>query len=129
MTITPELKMELLAMLRQEIAEQEREKKANKSVFQRVMREFEPALEKFNWTEVRDFTLPDGRVRHSETTHNMAWKIRNAVGTLLQAIYKANGVANLQANKEAEMREFVRSVLSLMETNREFELEDQQKGV
>ena len=119
MTITPELKPELLAILRQEMADQERERKANKTVFQRVMQEFEPDLEQFSWTEVHDGTRPDGTVYHRETPHNVGYKVRSAVGTLLQAVYKTNGVAYLPADKQADMKEFVRSVLSLMKTNQE----------
>lgn len=114
MTITPELKAELLAILRQEMAEQEREKKANKSVFQRVMQEFEPELKQFNWTETRDGTRPDGTAYHREEPHNMEWKIRNAIGVLLQATYKTNGVAHLPTKKEAEIKEFTRAVILLM---------------
>ena len=118
MTITPELKAELLEMLRREMTEQEREKKANKTVFQRIMREYEAELDGFNWTEAHDVKRHDGSIYHREDTHNMAYKIRNAIGALLQAMYKTTSTSYLPADKEADMKEFVQSVLSLMEANR-----------
>ena len=114
MTITPEVKNELLAMLRAELAQEEQRKQENKTAYRRVCKEFEEEMGSFDYTESRSGYRNDGSRWEVNTSHDVSWKIRDAIGTLLRAVYQVNAVAKLPADKEAEMREFVESVLGLM---------------
>ena len=97
MTLTPEVKNELLAMLRAELAQEEQRRQDNKTVYRRACKDLGDRLAEFDFNGCR-----------------MDWKIRDAIGTLLRAVYQVNAVAKLPAEREPEIREFVESVLHLM---------------
>ena len=48
MTITPEVKTELLEMLRQELAREEQRKKENRTAYQRACKDFQEAFAGFD---------------------------------------------------------------------------------
>ena len=113
MTLTPEVTNELLAMLRAELAQEEQRKQENKTVYRRACKGLETLFAEFNYTEMESWPGPNSpKVR--EVEHNVSWKIRDAIGTLLRAVYQVNAVAKLPADREPEIREFVESVLHLM---------------
>lgn len=118
-TITPELREELLAMLRQELTQQEADRQNRRTIFQRVCNGFEDDFNSFDWVDVWNATACDGRNLHRETKQEMAYKIKSAIGTLLRAIYQEKSINRLPADKEQEMREFVKSVLALMKEKKE----------
>lgn len=109
-----QLKAELLMELK---AEQER-KERNRTAFRRAMEPFEADLGKFDWKDTKTSTRPDGSVYEIERSGAYGWAIRNSLGTLLRAIYKADQVGKLPAEKEPEMRKFVSQVLVLMKKYR-----------
>lgn len=109
-----QLKAELLMELR---AEQER-KERNRTAFQRAMEPFEADLGKFDWKKTETGTRSDGSVYEIERFRTYGWAIRNSLGTLLRAIYKADQVGKLPAEKEPEMKKFVSQVLTLMKKYR-----------
>ena len=116
MTITPEVRTELLEMLRQEIAQEERRKKENRTAYQRVCKEFEEELSGFDYVESHSGYCIDGSRWESNTRHNMSWKIRDAVGALLRAIYQVNAIAKLPAEHEQDMKEIMGNILQLMKS-------------
>lgn len=113
MEITAEVREELLAMLRKELAAQEKEKKENRAIYQRLCKEFKEEMKAFNYIEENHWTTPRGP-RTNVTEHREDWKIRQAIGTLLRGVYQVDSVNNLPANKESEMRVFMSSVLGQM---------------
>ena len=113
MTLTPEVKNELLAMLRAELAQEEQRKQDNTPVYSRVCAGFSEQFAQFNYTEMEPWPGPNSpKVR--EVEHKVDWKVRDAIGTLLRAVYQVNAVAKLPADQEPEIREFAESVLRLM---------------
>lgn len=117
MVVTPEMRSELLTILRTELEREEQREKENRTVYRRICRDFEQEFCRYNYVVERHLTKPDGESYTSKTEYRMHWKVRDAIGTLLRAVYKADAVAKLPAEKEAEMREFVRSVLGIMAQN------------
>lgn len=119
MTITPEIRSELLTMFRQEMEQEERRKKENRTVYQRVCREFEEEFTAFDYEKQQDIHSVDGNVYKHVDKHLMAYHVKTAIGVLLRAIYQADGVAKLTAEKEQDMQKFVGDVLSLMKQTKE----------
>lgn len=113
MEITAEVREELLSMLRKELAAQEKEKKENRTAYQRLCKEFGDEMAAFNYTTENHWMTPRGP-RTNVTKHREDWKIRQAIGTLLRAVYQVDSVNNLPANKESEMRVFMSSILGQM---------------
>lgn len=113
MEITAEVREELLAMLRKELAAQEKEKKENRTAYHRLCKELEEEMEAFNYIEENHWLTPRGP-QTSVTEYKTQWKIRQAIGTLLRVAYQVDSVNNLPANKESEMRVFMSSILGQM---------------
>lgn len=114
MTITPEVKSELLTMLREEMERQEIQKRENRTTYQRVCKEFEQQISAFDYVRRQKIFSIDGNVYIHTSDRPMASQIRNALGALLKAVYQADTTAKLPAEKEAQMRAFISSVLGLM---------------
>ena len=62
MTITPEVKTELLEMLRQELAREEQRKKENRTAYQRACKDFQEAFAGFGYEEIHTGSRTDGSV-------------------------------------------------------------------
>jgi hypothetical protein len=116
MTITPEVRTELLEMLRQELAQEERRKKENRTAYRRVCKEFEQEMAAYDYVETHSGYRNDGSRWESNTRHNMSWKIRDAVGTLLRAVYQVDAIAKLPEEHEQDMKEFMANILQLMKS-------------
>lgn len=114
MTITPEVKAELLEMLRQELAREEQRKKENRTAYQRACKDFQEAFAGFDYEEICTGSRTDGSVWGFNAGHKMQHKVRDAIGTLLRAVYQVDTVAKLPAEKEPQMKHFISSVLKLM---------------
>lgn len=114
MTITPEVKTELLEMLRQELAREEQRKKENRTAYQRACKDFQEAFAGFDYEEICTGSRTDGSVWEFHAGHKMQHKVRDAIGTLLRAVYQVDTVAKLPAEKEPQMKHFISSVLKLM---------------
>jgi len=99
--------------------QEERRKKENRTVYQRVCGEFEEEFTAFDYEKQQEITGVDGNVYRHVNRHPMAYPIKNSIGVLLRAIYQADGVAKLPAEKERDMREFVGSVLFCMKRIKE----------
>lgn len=119
MVITQELRNELLALLRQEMEQQEREKQDSKNMWQRVSREFEEDFAEFNYSKQSVCKKADGSRWLYTEQRPMAHQVKTALGTLLRAAYRADGAARLPADKEADVRGYIRAVLELTKGLRE----------
>lgn len=114
MTITPEVREELLEMLRQELAQEEQRKKENRTAYQRACKDFQEAFAGFDYEEISTGFRPDGSKWDVRCGHKMQYKVRDAIGVLLRAVYQVDAVAKLPAEKEPQMKQFIHSVLNLM---------------
>lgn len=119
MTITPEVKAELLAMLRQEMEQKEQEKKDNRSTYRRICKDFSEAFGEFNYTAVSSWRDSRGHPCERREDVRLDWKIQNTIGTLLRAVYQVDTSAQLPAEKEPEIRAFIHAVLTLMKQAKE----------
>lgn len=99
MTITPEVRTELLEMLRQEMAREEQRKKENRTAYQRACKDFQEAFAEFDYEEICTGSRPDGSVWNIRAGHKMQHKVRDAIGTLLRAVYQVNAVANFRRKR------------------------------
>lgn len=119
MTITPEVRAELLTMLRQEMEREERQKKENRTTYQRACKGFQDTFSEFDYINVRSGTRPDGSTWSFQDKRTMQWKVRDAIGTLLRAVYQVDAVAKLPAEEEPQIKQFIGSVLGLMKQQKE----------
>lgn len=112
--ITPEIRKELSAIFQQEMAIREQQKKESRTAYRRVFKEFQREFERFDYATTSQVLSITGETHISRHENVMHWKVRNAIGTLLRAMYQVGNVESIPAGKEVEMREFVQNVLDLM---------------
>ena len=125
MQMTQEMHDEMLNMLRLELARQEQEKKANRTAFQTAIKDFEDELNQFDWTDTSYMITCNKQVVFQNNCRYAAWKIRDALGTLLKFAYKVDAVRKLPADKIPEMRSFVADVLHRMRAIRKDDNNDE----
>lgn len=113
--ITPEIRKELSVIFQQEIAIREQQKEDSRTAYRRVFKEFEMDMKRFDYATTKEIIAVEGGARSFTEEHVMHWKVKNAIGTLLRAIYQTSRVELIPADKETDMRDFVRRVLALME--------------
>ncbi len=113
-TMTPEIREELLSLLREELEQQEERKQSNKTVYRRVCAHFDKELNAFTYTKTGQGIDHNGKPYQYVTTYTSGYKIREAVGSLLRVIFEVDAIAKLPAEKEEKIREFMGSVLALM---------------
>ena len=92
MAITPELKKELLAILREEMEQQEQQKRENRTTWQRICRNFENEFAAFDGTMTKPWTDENGEVHMWKLDKVMRFKVKDAIGTLLRAIYRVDNL-------------------------------------
>lgn len=114
MALTPEDRTELLEILRQELVAEERKKERNKALYKRVCDGFEDQFAWFDYVKQSAIKRLDGSTYTFEQSHQLAYRIRAAFGTLLRAIYQSDTVSQLQAEHEEQMKQFIQAVLNLM---------------
>lgn len=110
LTMTAEIREELAAMIRQELQEQ----RANKSAYQRVWESFSDELSSFNYVKDERIRNCEGEVREFHFPRKCSQKVKSAIGTLIRAVFEVDTVSQLPADKEPEMKEFMRKVLEMM---------------
>ena len=114
-TITQETRSELINLVRAEMEHQERERRDNRSMYHRVCMDFEADMARFDYMEQQRLVDANGKVHIYSNSRLMHWKVRDAIGTLLRAIYQTDAIAKLPVDKEPEIRDFIGSVLALMQ--------------
>jgi len=117
-TITPAVREELIAIFMDAQEQHEREARINRAVFPRVCREFEGEMKRYDYVEVQQYPDIEGNLCTRSLDRPMCGNIQSAFSTLLRAVYRVNSASKLPASAEPEMREFIRSVLDLMEKYR-----------
>jgi len=114
MTITPEMKNELASIVQQAMEQQEERKTAAKTVYRRVCADFDKELRSFDYSKPGTYIDRKGVERQWDEPFPCWWRIRDALSTLLRIVYQVDSTAKLPPEKEADMRQFMRSVLELM---------------
>jgi len=114
MTITPEMKNELANIVQQAMEQHEQHKTAAKTVYRCVCADFDEELHSFDYSNRGTFINCKGVERSWDTKVPCWQRIRGAIGTLLRSVYQVDSVTKLPPEKEADMRQFMRSVLELM---------------
>ncbi len=110
MTMTAEIREELAAMIRQELQEQ----RTNKSAYQRAWEGFSDELSSFNYVKDERIRNSEGEIREFHFPRKCSQKVKSAIGTLIRAVFEVDTVSQLPADKEPEMKEFMRKVLEMM---------------
>lgn len=103
-TIDPELQAALKTLVQQELEQQQKMRRENRSTYQEICKNFQAEFEQYNRGN------PD-----APGSRKVEWMVRDSIGALLRAMYHVNYVVKLPASAEPEMRAFIRGVLDLME--------------
>ena len=120
--ITSEMRAAMMDMLRDELERREREKRENRTMYQRLCRDFEEDFNAFNFVEEKQFQTPDGRQVALCWDRNWYGQLRGAFGAILRSVYGVNHVAKLPADREQEMREMMRGIFDIMKSCRKGEM-------
>ena len=106
---------QMAQLVRAELQRLEQEKKESRNMYQRICKDFAGRYAKYDY-KTQHWVYPVNGDRELFTNScDMRWKVQNAIGTLLRAIYRVNATAKLPVNKEPEIRQFISKVLELME--------------
>lgn len=113
--MSPEVREELRALLREELVRQDCRRREAMTVFRRACEDEKERFDRCDYIEHQDYHDVNGNLISRDSEKPMGWQVQNAIGTLLRAVYRVKGVKNLPPEREQEIRSFVRSVLDLME--------------
>lgn len=119
MSITAEEKQELVSIFCKELDQRERRKTANRSVYRRICASLIQELSAFDYKCPHHWTGADGTTHQSVRFNPCAPSIEVAVSTLLRIVCQVDSTAKLPAEREAEMKMFVKNVLELMKSLKE----------
>lgn len=114
--ISPETIEELRIVFREELQREGERRRDRKTLRTRLWKDFSEELKAADEAAETAITLYSviGNPPHAQTRKAKRYQVRSAISTLLRAVYRVEYVEWLPADKELEMREFIRSVLNLM---------------
>lgn len=116
-TIEPEVLEELRGLFREELQRERETKQEQRRFRSRLWEGFEEELEAADEAAQSEVTCHSmvGDPPQMQTNRAMRFQVRSAIDTLLQSVSRVRYSLWLPANKEPEMRAFIRAVLDLME--------------
>lgn len=115
MTMTQEARQELQELICEAMEQQEQRKAAAKTVYRRICADFEGELHAFDYKKARSYIDRKGVEQQYDATVACSWRIRDSISALLRVVYQTDSTAKLPPEKEEDMRQFIHSVLELME--------------
>ncbi len=114
-TVTPEIRSELALIVQQAMEQREQKQVVDKTVYNRICAEFEHQLHSFDYCKPRQYIDRKGVTCQYDAPIPCHYRIQEAICTLLRVTYQVDARAKLPSEREAEMREFMQNVLTLME--------------
>lgn len=114
MEMTDKTREEIKELICQTLDQREQKTAANKTVFRRVCADCERQLEQFDYKERCVYTNERGERIVGTNDNRFAPRLEVAISSLLRVAYKVDHTAKLPAEKEADIRRFMLSVLNLM---------------
>jgi len=113
--ITPEVKTELTAIVREAMDQREQKKLEDKQAFNRVCKDMEALTESFTFTTPSTYRGRDGHTHVWDKPAIIPYQIESAICVLLRCAYQVEARSKLPSEKENEMRQFMANVFGLME--------------
>ncbi len=110
--INPELRNELAAIVRQAMEQHEQKAEADKTVYRRICAELSEELRSFDYTKTDTYIYSKGQTTAWPVL--CGYKLKTAFSALLRIVYRADTVAKLPSEKEADIRRFMLDTLERM---------------
>jgi len=88
--------------------------KRSRAMVRRVMDEYDPEFEAFDWIEHFTLERTGGTSMERDYPRHEAHKLRNAIGTIIRIVLQEPMVQKIPEEKEPEIRRIINGILCVM---------------